>query len=279
MRPSTTLRAGAVLTATALSLSLGTGPVSAADDAPATVGARFAKPAPAVTAPSHFGAPSGTSRLAAAAAGDPIDVTTLQVGSGLLYREGNNPVAVTIEGQSGTGANGGTYAKTEFKLRVGKKTHTGRTLYQTEDGVNYFNTKSGWGAGQAQLLETKVTYTDGTSQTDSGNSNTFYVRSRVRTTADYPLTVRTYSPGNKIKFFARTWKVFKPSKGAYRSLGKIRLQYKKSGSWKTLKTIELDSKGNGSWTTKISGTRTYRLFVPKTSTVAGGSTESVTASS
>jgi hypothetical protein len=274
MHPSTALRAGAVLTASALALSLGTATATAAESAPGK--------SPLDTA-SKVHTPDGaarwtTTRSAARRATGTATVTSIKVADGYLFTKGANSIDVTINGDPGTSAEGAEAKSVAITVRIDGKTHVDVPVSHwdggdedPETGTDYFDTHSSWGAGKAQILQTTVTYTDGDTSVLDTRSNVFYLRSVVR--SGNPAVYYTNYSHTKIKFQARGWKVFKPSTGKYVSLGSVRLQYRKSGSWKTLKKIKLNSSGNGSYTYKAP-TRTYRLYVPKTSTVAGGSTAS-----
>ncbi|MRJ75950.1 hypothetical protein GEV29_05330 [Aeromicrobium sp. SMF47] len=269
MRLNTLAKTGAALTASALVITLSSGPANAADDSASTGYAPASAPTAAVSADGFLpgtGAKSAAGNKAAAG----VTINKIGVRSGVLYRKGDNSVFLSaLDGDPG-----GAAAKTEFTLRVGKKDHK-VLLRGTNDGYAYFNTKSGWGSGKAWIRSTTVTYTNGTKSTSGTDSNKFYLRRATRTTANKPFKVTAYSPGTKIKFRASTFKVFKPSSGKYTSLGSIRLQYKKSnGKWKTVKKIKLNKKGSGSWTTRAR-TRTYRLYVPTTANVIGGQTGSI----
>lgn len=270
MRLNTLAKTGAALTASALVITLTSGPANAADDSTSTGYAPAATPKASVAAGDFLPGASGKSAAGNKAAAG-VTISRIGVRSAPLYRKGDNSVFLTaFEGNPG-----GTVAKTEFSVRIGKKNHTVR-LRGTAEGYAFFNTKSGWGSGKAWIRSTTVTYTNGTKSTSGKDSNKFYLRRATRTTANKPFKVTTYSPGTKIKFRASTFKVFKPSSGKYTSLGSIRLQYKKSnGKWKTVKRIKLNKKGSGSWTTRAR-TRTYRLYVPTTANVLGGQTDSIT---
>lgn len=271
MRMTTLARGGAVSTAAVLALTLTSGPANADDGAQFYPDASASKSLSSVDA---WGATPGKS-AARTSAGAGITLTKVRAASGVLFRSGDNSFPVELTGEPGTSPGGAGPAKTTFTLRVNGKNHENVLYRFDEDFGPYANTKSGWGDGKAQILNTTVTYTDGTTSRSGLDSNVFYLRRATRTTASKPFKVTTYSPGTKIKFQASTFKVFKPSTGKYVSLGKIRLQYKKSGSWKTLKTIKLNSRGSGSYTYKAP-TRTYRLYVPTTADLLGGVSGSVT---
>ncbi|NRQ48667.1 hypothetical protein [Aeromicrobium stalagmiti] len=277
MRMTTLARGGAVSTAAVLALTLTSGPANADSDDSASLRAKAtASQGLTNTGGSEWAPVAGGKSTANVKTPSVVIIDKLRIASGVLFRDGSNSVQILeINGEPGSSTGGQPPVKTAFTLKVGDKTHRG-VLYKYDEGadVSYFDTKSGWGSGKAQILATTVTYADGTSSTDGTDSNVFYLRRAVKT-SDPAAKISFYSPGTKVKVQPRGWKVFKPSSGKYVSLGKVRLQYRKSGSWKTLKSIKLDSRGNGSYTFKAP-TRTYRLYVPKTSNVLGNSTTSVT---
>lgn len=269
----TTARLATGLIAAALTLSLGTTGASASD-APTstTTGVPAVESTPRLLTPGAVPPIQGQRRAGATAQAAP-NFTRIHASNGVLFRKGSNSVVVYLNGDFGTAPEGETLEKTTFTLQVDGKNHTGVPLgYDNDENVYFFNTQSGWGAGTAKILNTTFTYSDGSSVMDGTDGNTFYLRNYVESTSYYSYAVTVYDPSDKIRFEPKHWVIFKPGSGTYVSLGEIRLQYKKGNAWKTMKVIKLNSQGSGSYTTYVAGKRSYRLFVPTTSTQAGFAT-------
>lgn len=259
MRTSTIARGGALLTAAAVAITLGSGPASASgsDDQAARVGSQSTASAHRVGVP--FAAPI-------AKVTTPATITKFTMKSGVLAKSGLNPFCGTVTGVNGSGS---AITKVQTTVRINGH-YKGRTNLYLGDaspscvgGVDLVNTV---GAGKVQLGPTRITYADATVSVDATKSNVFYARRLVTSKATYPLTIHRVS--KKITFTVHGVKIFVPSTGKFKTLKKIKLQYKKGSHWKTKKTIKLNSKGNGSYKIKTSTKRSYRIYSATTSTAS-----------
>ncbi|MCW2841008.1 MAG: hypothetical protein JWR55_2491 [Aeromicrobium sp.] len=232
MRTSTFLRAGAVLTASALAFSLGAGPVSAAES---------------------------TAGAAAVATAEPVEtaatITGIRISSGVItnasatFFRGTVTVAPLAPGQSVT-------AETEVRVN-------GKYRGRAPIGPNGVSIPRTYGSGKVRVGPTY--FSDGT--VDGNVSNVFYARKEVRSKATFPLKIRRVN--SKITFRAYGVKIVNPTTGKYQSVKRVKLQQLKNGKWKTKKTIKLKSSGNGTYKTSIKKKYRYRLYVPRTSTQQG----------
>ena len=254
MQSSTLYRAGAIFTASALALSLGTGPASAADSSRQSVGF-----APATQSGSNAfqkaGASDSQARVAAAAA----DVTKITIPNSVLSKKGFNQIYGARVNYTGSG----TIKSIKSTVRVNGKASF---LYFNANGT--VSVPSTAGAGSARIVKSTVSYTDGSSSVDTTQSNAFFLRRALSTNG----ALKIVRKGKKVTFTATRIRVFRPASGTYVSLGKVKLQYKSGSKWMTKKNITLNSKGKGTYTISTSTKRRYRLFVPTTSTLYGGST-------
>lgn len=272
---ATATRLAAGLVAAALTVGLGTTSASAVDEPTGrTTKVPAVQPTPRPLTAGTL--PVALSRRAAGAtphAGP--DVTRIHVSNGLLFRKGANSVDLRLTIAPGTVPEGLTLDRVTFSLQVGTRIHRNVPLFYDDDERTYFlDTRSGWGAGPAKILNSRLTFSDGSSVMDGTDSNRFYLRNQVMTTAYYSMYVTVYDPGTRIRFEPKRWVVFRPSTGTYVSLGQIRLQIRRNGHWRSLKTIQLNRRGSGSYSTHVPGKHAFRLYVPRTSTVIGGVTPS-----
>lgn len=279
MRQITLVRGGALLTAAALTLSLGAGPASAepthnlrsaaavTEDRP---GARLA------TGADLHGGTSTTPRSAraarAASAATAVNVVKLKAYSTELY-PGDNFIDVDVF--LNEDADQSTIDSITLNLSVdGKKTsNLPVEVFFEEDDVEQSNpityvTVSGKvGLGKAKFTGSTVHYTEesGFAPTNDGtDSNSFYVRRAIVSGDPF-----FESNGTKKTFHVRNVGIYKPSIDAFTSLKKIKLQYKKGGKWKTQKTVKLDAEGNGTYSYRASKSYPYRIYSAKTTTSAG----------
>lgn len=259
MRPSTIVRSGAVLTATALAITLGTGPASATDSTSSSA-VRTAAPA-AETRDSVADAaarPSGAARAAA------VTLGTFRLESGVI----TSKELTSIYGDVLASDPGTTSATTTVTVNGVVKGDVKLYIAEDKGGVDI---PRAWGSGAVVLGPT--TFGTGADATvDTKKSNTFYVRKNIKTTRgastetikdDIALRIRRVN--SKISFKAQQIKIVNPSSGQYVSAGSVKLQYKSGSTWKTKKTIKLDSSGNGSYSRTTSSKYRYRLFISKTS--------------
>lgn len=242
MRTSTFARAGAVLTASALALSLGAGPVSAAETqstSPATT------PAAAGTGATSFSAASAGA-VPVSAAG--IPTSPVRFASGVI-----TPNDTTRFIGKATFTDKGAISAT---VKVNGKTKgTVPVLYAVDPASTSIavDIPRRWGSGKVQL------------DIAGTKSNTFYARKDIKTGRSDGLFFAIRHSGNNVKFTARSVKVINPSNGKYVGLRKIKVQQRKNGKWRTLKTIKMNSKGTGSVTFKTRKKYQYRLKSAKSS--------------
>ncbi|MET0468204.1 MAG: hypothetical protein ABWZ87_05650 [Aeromicrobium sp.] len=238
MRTSTFVRAGVVLTASALAFSLGAGPATAAESATATGKA---------TQPS-------TSKLGSASSvGAAGTISVLRLGSGTITDRATTQFVGTVAGSAAPG----TTAQVDVRINGRGK---GRVQLYPGNGNGGVEIPRGWGSGRVQVGPTY--FSDGT--VDGHVSNTFYARKQVRSKATYPLKIRRVN--SSITFRAYGVKIINPASGKYQSVKRVKLQQLKGGKWKTKKTIKLNSSGNGKYKTSLKKKYRYRLYVPRTST-------------
>lgn len=273
MRIPTLTRAGALLTAALLPLTLGTAPVSATPEthsaASAPAGSDLQRNGRLATGADlrNAGATTAKGTSSAAYAPDIADVTMLKGYSTQLSDPTDNYIDVDI-----AIANNADLQYVDLDLSVGNVAKGSFPLYYDEDlEVFYIAIPRTIGLGAAKFTGSTLTYEDGATpaQTvDTTQSNTFYIRRYI--TAKNPAVTYTYTSTKKA-FYPKGIKIFVPSTGNYTSLGKIALQYKSSpgGAWKTKKTITLNSSGNGSFAFTTSSKYFYRLYSPETATSGG----------
>jgi pyruvate/2-oxoglutarate dehydrogenase complex dihydrolipoamide acyltransferase (E2) component len=234
------LRAGTVLTASALAFTLGTGPASAAET---TAAAAAATPAPA-PAPAEVGIAART-------------IDSYRIGSGLI----NTRATTWFPGdvRLGVGDGTGSPQAVTTSVRINGRFKGNVALYP--NGVEI---PRAWGSGKVRLGPSTISYRDQGPSSSPTLSNVFYARKTVKSTAGYPLKVRRVN--SRVTFKARGIKIINPRTGKYQSVKRVKLQQLKGGSWKTKKTIRLNRAGNGSYKTSIKKKYRYRLYVPRTST-------------
>lgn len=231
MRISSIGRVGAVVTASALALSLGAGPVSAETTTAAA--------STAATAPSSFSASS------VGIAADPVGPA--RFGSGVITSAGTTRFVGT-----GTFAGGGGATAT-ISINGRARGAVAVLFSSTTPGAIAIDVPRSWGSGSVQANIAGYV------------SNTFYARKQVKTMRGDGYALKINRRNSKITFNARQIKVINPSSGKYVSVKRVKLQQLKKGNWKTLKTIKLNSKGNGSYSKKGNKKYRYRLYTPRTS--------------
>jgi hypothetical protein len=206
LRTSTFLRAGAVLTASALAFSLGAGPVSAAETTATTATSTepstgsFSTSSTTGTAGVPTSAVTFTSSVITSAA------TTRFYGTSSFNVEDYTQATVTINGR----AKG--VVPVLFSATAG-------------DAAIAVDVPRAWGSGKVRL------------NISGAVSNVFYARKEVRSKATFPLKIRRVN--SKITFRAYGVKIVNPTTGKYQSVKRVKLQQLKNGKWKTKKTIKL----------------------------------------
>lgn len=254
MRPSTLVRSGAVLTATALAITLGTGPASATDS---TSSSAVRAAAPAAEARGSFAdAAARTSGPVKPAA---VTLGTFRLNSGVITSKDLTGIFGDVI-PSGSG----TVTSAVTTVTVNGVVKGQVPLYPGDDngGVDIPRV---WGSGAVVLGPTTFNYQGEPSSLETKKSNTFYVRKNIKTTRSDGIALRIRRVNSKISFKAQQIKIVNPSSGQYVSAGSVKLQYKSGSTWKTKKTIKLDSSGNGSYSRTTSSKYRYRLFISKTS--------------
>ncbi|AWB93660.1 hypothetical protein [Aeromicrobium chenweiae] len=256
MRLNTLARTGAALTASALVITLSSGPANAADST--SVGA-VESSAPAAGQRTSFASAdfraAGTVRPAA------ISLAKFKLRSGVM----TSGKLTGIWGDVIPAGSGSVkYAVT--KVTVNGK-YKGQTyLYPGDQAQGGINMPRIWGSGPVVLGPTTFTYADGSTSVDQTRSNTFYFRKNIKTTHKNGSALKIRRVNKKVTFKAQNIKIVQPSTGKYVSVKRVKLQYKKGSKWKTQKTIKLNSKGNGTYKRKTSSKKRYRLYLPQTAT-------------
>jgi hypothetical protein len=240
MRTSTFARAGAVITASALALSLGAGPVSAAETSSTA----------AAAAPSA--APSSSSFAAAPNVDAAGVITALRLRSGIITDRATTQFLGNVAGQSRDG-------NVQTQVRINGRVK-GRVMLYPGQGNGGVEIPRGWGSGKVQLGPTF--FSDGS--VDGNVSNVFYARKHVTSKATYPLKI--HRRNSKVTFKAYGVTIINPSSGRYQSVKRVKLQRLKGGKWRTVKNIKLHSNGNGSYKTTIKTKYRYRLYITRSAT-------------
>lgn len=263
MRHQTLGRGGALLTAAALALSLGTGPANAASttiDSAAPALEQRPNARLATGADLHAASVGTANRLAEAS---PSDVTSIKASSALLGDPDENLIDVDVFLSDEANVESVT-----LNLSVGGKT-TGPLDIYVDDIGTFVVVPGTVGLDKAKFISSTITYTEesGLEPTvDRTKSNLFYVR-RYIDSKDPALSIEYTS---KTKWFSvHGVKIFTPSTGTYTALSSIKLQYKVGSTWKTKKTIKLSKYGNGSYKLKTSKKYRYRIYSAVTSTSGG----------
>jgi len=244
MRTPTFVRAGAVITASALALSLGVGPVAAAETDSATARG-------AAAAPDTLGSASFTPAPAFDAAGT---ITALRLGSGVITERATTQFVGNVAGSSPGGS-----VQTDVRVNGTLK---GRVELYPGQGNGGVEVPRQWGSGTVQIGPTY--FSDGS--VDPNLSNIFYARKLVTSTRsdNYPLRINRRN--NAMTFRAFQVVIVNPATGRFQSVKRVKLQQLKGSTWKTIKTIKLNSKGSGSYKTSIKKKYRYRLYLPATAT-------------
>jgi hypothetical protein len=241
MRTSTLARAGAVLTASALALSLGAGPVSAAESQ--TASGRVAGSTPAVR---DLGSASGIT-----VAGT---ITALRLGSGVITQRDTTQFVGTVAGSAPD-----NNVQTDVRINGVFK---GRVILYPGAGNGGVEIPRQWGSGRVQVGPTY--FSDGT--VSPVISNTFYARKLVTTTRADGYALKIHRRNSKVTFTAREVKVINPSTGQFQSAKRVKLQRLKGGKWRTVKTIKLNRNGTGTYRTSLRTKYRYRLYATRTAT-------------
>ncbi|MEV7397704.1 hypothetical protein [Aeromicrobium sp. NPDC092404] len=269
MRTSTLARAGAVLTASALAFSLGTGTASAAEDVQIDKSFTTVPEVPPVKKAPKVKLDLGASLKRSAvelAPGDP-DLTTFALARNqVLYSKGDGNFlrgTVVIANEPAAKYNLTTMFMNghEF-LDYNPYLESGFATKEPLGGVWAPSIK---GPGLYDFGPSAIFYSDtpGDYIEDTTHSNTIRVRNATRGETTY------YRSGRYHKVTASI-KVFKPSVGIFGGgITSARLQYKSGGTWKAYKTIKLNKYGKGSVSWSTSSKRTYRVLVPTTLSVQG----------
>ncbi|GAA3541853.1 hypothetical protein AFL01nite_25480 [Aeromicrobium flavum] len=240
----------ALLAATALTLSLASPVAAQADESGAAL-------APSTTASQQsLASRSGSAATAANA------LSTFKVRHGAIVRRGNNPVAATfVPSVNGSGFRADVYVNGRLRGQV--------PLVYT----NQFNYTGAWGIGTVRLGPVRYVDTTGRPQVSFQYSNTFRIRQGLYVKKGLK-QFKLSRKGNKVTMRAQSVRSFNGAK--YVSVGKAVIQVKSGRKWKKFKTLKLNKNGHSKkikFTRK--GKRTYRLYIPTTTKVLGGSTKGI----
>lgn len=274
MRTTTFVRAGALLTAAALTLSLSNGPASA-DDAPSGSVPAVDSPLPGKRTGTDLSGYPGLSakqnRGSVSSAAEPDIITRIGARNTVLYQPQGTSIDISLIATEDLSSEDISVA---VKLRVsGVETKDFYEVYYDEAHDTLFaNIPNSVGMGNARITKTRISSLDNPTVIDETDSNVFKIRRN--TFSDTNPDEGTYSlvygrQGSKIIFRAYKWKIFKPSTGKYVGMNSIRLQYRSNHKWKHLKSIKLSPGGSGSYSKRTSTKRRYRLYYPTTDTVLG----------
>jgi len=261
VRRTTLARGGALLTAAALALTLGTGPATA-DSTQTEKAASVASPTGGkpVSSLSFGSAARGITPLATPGHANIISFDQKHV---VL----SEPGIYTYTGHPEVDYEGANLQRIRSRLYVGGKNQGFYEL--TPDGIVLPSTVQ---SGHSRLGPSNLYYYDGSPSTsDSTKSNYFNIRRYTKSTNTYGLVVTRV--GSHITFKAQNWKIFKPSTGKYVAMNTMKLQYRKDGHWVTWKTISLNDVGTGSYSTRTNTHRSYRVAYPTTDSILGSRTE------
>jgi hypothetical protein len=266
MRSTIVLRLGALVTVSALALSLGTMPSSAAES-PQPFGTKSSVLEDRPNARLATGADlkkAGASRSTGGATISAVNITDVDGHSGVL----NNPVENYIDVEV-YGSDDVDFDYLTLYLTVdGKKTTSLDVWYDPDLDVTFVIVPDTVGLGKAYFYGTKIYYTEESGKAptwDSTDSNYFYVRRDI-----YPDASAGYETvGNTKMFGVSAMGIYSPSINGFKTLGSIKLQYKTSNGWKTKTEITLDNGGNGTVTFSRTTKFYYRIISSRTSTWIG----------
>ena len=277
MRTSTLARAGAVLTASALAFTLGAGSASATEDTTtktATIDTRPGAAAAKVDWNTAGLARQGKSDVTADFVANPdLKTFAFATKNQVLYGPTDNALFGTIAVTPGNpGPPGGLGYNMVTNLKYYGTSKTTVPLYAgfaTKEPLGGTPIPDTYGPGLYSFGPTRIY--------DPVNAGQFYddptlsttVRVRNATTADNLYTWYTGSSKKKVSVKA---KVYRPSANIFAGgISSVRLQYKSGSTWKTMKTIKLNKYGNASYSWSQSSKRTYRVLIPTTLSIQGGS--------
>ncbi|MCW2749883.1 MAG: hypothetical protein JWR83_993 [Aeromicrobium sp.] len=123
-----------------------------------------------------------------------------------------------------------------------------------------------WGPGLYSFGPTTID--DGTTQFVDSQVST-PIRVRNATQGDNLYIKYVGSRKHKVNAFLQ---VYRPSANAFAGgIPSVRLQYKSGSTWKPFKTIKLNKYGKASYVWYTSTKRSYRILVPTTLSIQGGS--------
>lgn len=274
MRSTKVLRLGALISASALALSLGTLPSSAAES-PQPLGTtstvaeghrdgRLATGADLQGASVTASRSSSSAEITATAA----NVVEIPAHSARLNDPLHNYIDIDeIWVSASTDVD--SISGFDLKLSVdGVSKGYFPVYYDDVEDVLYVEIPDNVGLGKSLFTATRVHYTEesGLEPTiDGTNSNYFYVRRDV-----YEGAAAAYELAGNTKTFTVSYMgIYSPAIDGFKTLGSIKLQYKTGGEWKTKKTITLDNGGHGSYTFTRSTKYYYRIISGQTSTWIG----------
>jgi hypothetical protein len=276
LRTSTFARAGAVLTASALAFTLGTGPASAADDTTTTTTFSTVPDAQAKVDWANAGraraAAKGGDVTAQFAVNPDLKTFAFATKNQVLADPNFNPLYGTIAvtpGNPGT-PSGGYSMATLLKYYGSTKGYV--PLYEgfaTKEPFGGTPIPDTFGPGLYSFGPTRI-YDPSNGALyfqDTTPSNTIRVRNATKGSIVY--TKYYSSRKHKVTIHAQ---VYRPSANIFAGgISSVRLQYKSGSTWKAYKTIKLNKYGKASYTWYTSTKRTYRVLVPTTLSIQGDS--------
>ncbi|KQX74558.1 hypothetical protein [Aeromicrobium sp. Root472D3] len=230
------------MTASALALSLGAGPVSAAESE--TESGRVTNAVPSVR---ELGSDASGITVAGT-------ITALRLGSGVISQRATTQFVGTVAGTAPD-----NNVQTDVRVNGVFK---GRVQLYPGQGNGGVEIPRQWGSGRVQVGPTY--FSDGT--VAPAVSNTFYARKLVTTTRGDGYALKINRRNSAMTFKAREVKVINPSSGQFQSVKRVKLQQLKGSTWKTIKTIKLSRGGNGTYKTSIKKKYRYRLYSTRTAT-------------
>ncbi|MCK0118423.1 hypothetical protein BCE75_101259 [Isoptericola sp. CG 20/1183] len=219
----------------------------------------------------------GTLVAPAAAAGSPIDVTSVSVKpsyDGAAISAKTKYYQFTTRARVGTLTGwadiyGDVYRgskKVASKVDLGYAYSGGKSL------TGYIKAKSSWGRGTFQVKNVRVVYEGETYRDTSVSGGKFTMKSAIAGKLKYGHVIQVRADGKRktvkvgVKQYTAT-KAWEPYAGK-----KVKIQYKANGTWKTKKIVRLKSNGQVTYQFSSGKRYKYRVLVPPSSTVVGGRT-------
>lgn len=269
MRSTIVRRFSAAISVSALALSLGTVPSSAAESSQSlstksSVAADRPNARLATGADLASASASRESGTAAIAATPTVNVTQVKAYSAVI----NNPTENYIDVDVFVSDDSNIENLTLGLLVDDKKSGRYDVWYDPDLDVTFVIVPDTAGLGKARFTSTKVYYTPESEKAptiDGTDSNSFYVRRDVFPEANAEVELADNTKTFVVEGMGR----YSTAIHGWKTLGTIKLQYKTGGEWKTKKTITLNDEGYGTYTFTKTTKYYYRIISGKTSTWIG----------